>query len=203
MRRIGITGGVGAGKSQVLGWMKERWGAKLIRTDDVARALMEPGQAGYQQVVEALGTSFLKENGSIDRPALAQIIFQDQTAKAAVDQITHPLVWKAVEEELEAALQEGYPAAVVESAVFDGSSFLLLDELWYVHAPQEVRIRRLMESRGYSRKRCESMIASQFSHQDYQAISSLVIENGGDWEDTKEQINLHMNLLISKENSEN
>ncbi|MDO5551187.1 MAG: dephospho-CoA kinase, partial [Lachnospiraceae bacterium] len=134
MRRIGITGGVGAGKSQVLGWMKERWGAKLIRTDDVARALMEPGQAGYQQVVEALGTSFLKENGSIDRPALARIIFQDQTAKAAVDQITHPLVWKAVEEELEAALQEGYPAAVVESAVFDGSSFLLLDELWYVHA---------------------------------------------------------------------
>lgn len=192
MIRIGITGGVGAGKSQVLGWLKERWGAKIIRTDDVAKALMEPGREGYRQVVEALGTSFLKEDGTIDRPALAQIIFRDRKAKETVDQITHPLVWTAVRREQDQALAEGCPAVVVESAVFDGNSCSLLDELWYVHAPEEVRIRRLMESRGYSRERCRSMISSQFSDQDYRSISSLVIENGGDWEDTKKQINLHM-----------
>lgn len=198
MERIGITGGVGAGKSQVLGWLEERWGARIIRTDDVAKALMEPGQEGYEQVVAVLGNSFLKEDKTIDRPALARIIFQDAKAKTAVDKITHPLVWKAVKEAQEAALHEGCPAVVVESAVFDGNSFLLLDELWYVYAPEDVRIRRLMESRGYSLDRCRSMISSQFSDLDYRSISDVVIENGGDWEYTKEQIDSKMRAVCAR-----
>ncbi|MDO5416033.1 MAG: dephospho-CoA kinase [Lachnospiraceae bacterium] len=200
MIRIGMTGGVGAGKSQVLDWLEERWKARIIRTDDVAKGLMEPGQEGYRQVTAALGTSFLKEDGQIDRPALAKLIFQSRETRELVDGITHPLVWREVQRELKQAEQEGCPAAVVESAVFDGNSMELLDELWYVHASEEVRAQRLMTARGYSRERCRSMMESQLSEEEFRSISSRVIENGGSWEDTKNQLDrefteLNMQLI--------
>ena len=217
LRRIGVTGGVGAGKSRVLDWREKERGARIIRTDDVARTLMEPGEEGYCQVVEALGDSFIKEDGSIDRPALARIIFQDKKARETVDQITHPLVWERVEQMLEAiqtdcadppddrqaeglkayqkdlrdggrAEEETVPMVVVESALFDKTALDFLDEIWYVHAPDKVRIRRLLESRGYSLERCRSMLESQPKDEVFCGMASYIIDNGGTWEDAVRQL---------------
>lgn len=189
MLKIGLTGGVGAGKSRVLTWLEKEWGAGVIRTDEVARKLMEPGEEGYVRVVKTLGTSFLNEAGVIDRPALAQLIFQDEQARKTVNEITHPLVWKKVKQALALAEEENrYSAMAVESALFDKEALSFLEEIWYVYASDEVRIKRLMESRGYSREKCLSILASQRSDQEFRALSSWVIDNTGDWEGTEERL---------------
>ena len=84
MLKAGLTGGVGAGKSRILSWMEKTWGAGIIRTDEVAHQLMEPGEKAYIRVTEELGTSFLDQEGRIDRPALARLIFQDGQAKKTI-----------------------------------------------------------------------------------------------------------------------
>lgn len=188
MKRIGITGGVGAGKSQVLERLSSRWQVPVIHTDLVARAIMEPGQEGLKQVVEALGSSFLEPDGSLCRPALAKLIFEQPEARETVDRITHPLVWRLVQEELDRLENQGKAAAVVESALFDQESAAMFDELWYVWAPDEVRTFRLMESRGYSLDRCRSMMASQQGDEEFRRLADRIIDNSGSWEDTAARI---------------
>lgn len=188
MKRIGITGGVGAGKSQVLERLSSRWQVPVIHTDLVARAIMEPGQEGLKQVVEALGSSFLEPDGSLCRPALAKLIFEQPEARETVDRITHPLVWRLVQEELDRLENQGKAAAVVESALFDQESAAMFDELWYVWAPDEVRTSRLMESRGYSLDRCRSMMASQQGDEEFRRLADRIIDNSGSWEDTAARI---------------
>ena len=100
---IGITGGVGAGKSSVLAVLKEDFGAKIILADLVAHDLMEPGSEGLKRVTEALGTSFLALDGSVDRKALADVIFRNKDALKTMNSIIHPLVWKTMKEAAEAA----------------------------------------------------------------------------------------------------
>ena len=100
---IGITGGVGAGKSSVLAVLKNDFGAKIILADLVAHDLMEPGSLGLRKVTEALGTSFLTPDGAVDRKALADLIFRDKEALKTMNSIIHPLVWKTMKEEAEAA----------------------------------------------------------------------------------------------------
>ena len=196
MKRIGLTGGVGSGKSQVLDRLTVRWNVPVIHTDLVARAVMEPGQEGLRQVVAALGDSFLNPDGSLCRPALARLIFQDPQARETVDRITHPLVWKLVQEELDCLDGQGTAAAVVESAVFSCEAAAMFDEIWYVWAPEEVRTLRLMESRGYSEERCRSMIASQDSDQEFRALAGRVIDNSGSWEETAAEIDKVMEELL-------
>lgn len=185
IRRIGLTGGVGAGKSQVLQWLSDNWNARIIRTDDVAKELMEPGREGYGRVVKALGTSFLGEDKRIDRPALARLIFGNKEARDTVNGIIHPMVWKRVKEEM---MNAGETIVVAESAVFSDEALKWLDELWYVDAPEKIRTARLMESRGYGRERCRDMMASQPRMEDYRKNAGRVIDNGGSWADTVRQL---------------
>ena len=103
---IGITGGVGAGKSSVLAVLKEDFGAKIILADLVAHDLMEPGSEGLKKVTEALGTSFLDPDGSVDRKALADVIFRNKDALRTMNSIIHPLVWKTMKEAAEAAEEQ-------------------------------------------------------------------------------------------------
>ena len=114
-KNIGITGGVGAGKSSVLAVLKENFGGKIILADLVAHELMEPGSEGLKKVTEALGTSFLAQDGSVDRKALADVIFRNKDALRTMNSIIHPLVWKTMKEAAEAA-EEHLPAAALLEA---------------------------------------------------------------------------------------
>ena len=167
---IGITGGVGAGKSSVLAVLKEDFGAKIILADLVAHDLMEPGSEGLKKVTEALGTSFLDPDGSVDRKALADVIFRNKDALRTMNSIIHPLVWKTMAEAAEAAPKG------------------LFDELWYVYTTKENRIIRLMANRGYSREKCEDIIGRQASEEEYRALCDRVIDNNGDESDIKRQL---------------
>ena len=190
---IGITGGVGAGKSSVLAVLKNDFGAKIILADLVAHDLMEPGSLGLRKVTEALGTSFLTPDGAVDRKALADLIFRDKEALKTMNSIIHPLVWKTMKEEAEAASEN---LVIIEAAVFDTApkNFFdtapknFFDELWYVYTTKENRIVRLMENRGYSREKCEDIIGRQASEEEYRALCSRVIDNNGDESDIKRQL---------------
>ena len=182
---IGITGGVGAGKSSVLDILKHKFGARVILADLVAHDLMEPGMDGLKRVTEALGTSFIKEDGSVDCKALAEIIFNDAQALATMNSIIHPMVWETIKAE---ALQCEETLVIVEAAVFDTAPKGLFDEMWYVYTTEENRIVRLMESRGYTREKCVSIIEKQDSEAQYCARCGRVIDNNGSAKETEMQI---------------
>ena len=111
---MGITGGVGSGKSRVLEILKEEYGFRVIQADQVAKKLMEPGQESYRAVVDCLGPSILNEDGTINRPAMAGVIFGCPEKRSQVDRLTHPLVWKTAFRE---ALDCPEPLVVIEAAV--------------------------------------------------------------------------------------
>lgn len=177
-RVIGITGGIGAGKSEVLSLLQTRFGADVILADEVAHELMEPGQAAYQEIVKQFGTAFLQENGAIDRKAFAALLFQTEEMRERVNAIVHPLVKKEIRRRVDAsgALLVAVEAALLIEEKYRGD---ICEELWYVYTSREVRIRRLMEGRGYTREKCEQIMASQLSEEEFLANCRRVLRNDG------------------------
>ena len=182
---IGITGGIGAGKSSVLSILKEKFGAKVILADLVAHDLMEPGTEGLLAVTKALGNSFIREDGSVDRKALADLIFRNTDALNKMNSIIHPLVWDWIEKE---AVNCDEKFVVVEAAVFDTAPQGLFDEMWYVFASEETRMERLMASRGYTKEKCLNIMKKQDSEEVFRSRCGFVINNDGSEEDTERQL---------------
>ena len=185
MKVIGVTGGVGAGKSEVLGILKRDFGAELLIADEIAHQVMEPGMPAYRRIVEALGTDFLSEDGSIDRKALAKRLFGDGEALGTVNSIVHPTVWQAIEEGIRCSRKE---LVIVEAALFDEEHNGLFDQVWYIFTSEENRISRLMKSRGYSREKCLDIMRSQKSESEFRAMADRVIDNNKTVADVKRQI---------------
>lgn len=186
MKVIGITGGVGSGKSFVLKILEQEYGAHVIQADQVARTLMEPGGASYEAVVQAFGAWILKTDGTIDRKKLAEIVFSDEEKRLLLNRLTHPLVEEEMRRQVAA-----YPGelVVLEAALPEEAGFQsLCGAIWYVHAPEQVRMDRLKKERGYSEETCREMMDSQLSEEEFYRISDAVIENGGSPGETRAQI---------------
>lgn len=182
VRVIGLTGGVGAGKSRILDILQTEYGAEIIVADQVAHELMEPGHEGYEMVVRALGNSFLKPDGTIDRPLLSALIFHDQNALETMNGIIHPMVWKTIKDKICSSQAD---LIVVESAIMGREQDDIYDEMWYVYTSEENRIRRLKENRGYSRERSLSIMKNQLSDEEFRELADRVIDNNGTVEEVK------------------
>lgn len=182
---IGITGGVGSGKSTVLDILQREHQAFVIQADLVARELMEPGKASYKAVVQAFGEEILLSDGTINRRKLGSIVFADEEKRLLLNSLTHPLV----EQETRRRMDEAHGLIVWEAALPKEAGFdRLCDTVWYIHVPEEIRIKRLMESRGYTREQCLRMMANQLSEEEFVRLADVVIENGGLPCDTAKQI---------------
>ncbi|MCD8125559.1 MAG: dephospho-CoA kinase [Lachnospiraceae bacterium] len=185
-RVVGITGGVGAGKSTVLALLQEGWGACIIQADTVARELMEPGGSCFRAVTEAFGENILGPDGAIDRGALAKIVFHSEARRQELNALTHPRVFGKVRARIAAAEET---LVVYETALPEEARLReLCGEIWYIYAPEEVRIRRLMASRGYSREKCLDVMRSQKSEELFRRLADRVIENRGTPEETRKQL---------------
>lgn len=182
---IGVTGGVGAGKSRVLDILKTDFCAHIIQADEVAKRLMEPGKACYKKVVDFLGASILNPDGTINRPAMAAEIFGDEAKRLEVNRLTHPEVWREVREEA-ARAREGL--VVVEAAILGEEFRDNCREMWYVYTSRENRVRRLCENRGYSEEKSLGVMESQASEEEFRAFCDHVIDNNGSLEETRRQI---------------
>lgn len=190
MRVIGITGGVGSGKSKVLKLLKSEYHADIIQADEVAKELEEPGEEGYEKLMDALGTSILDAAGRIDRRYLAELIFNRQDIREAVNAIIHPLTWKRIRQRIRASESE---LVVVESALLDEAADEIYDELWYIYAAKELRIQRLARTRGYSRERSLAIMEAQASDEEFCQAADWMIDNSGSIEDLKHQLEKRLN----------
>lgn len=189
MKIILITGGVGAGKSRILDILKEEYAAQIVQADDLAKELMEPGEEGYRKLKAVYGAGILKEDGTIDRPRLAELMFGDPSVLLTVNAIIHPLVWRRIQEQINRSLS---PLFVVEAALPDENQRDFYTELWYVYTSEENRIKRLLEGRGYTGEKSRQVMEHQLTQQQFRAIADVVIDNNGSLEETRRQIALQL-----------
>ena len=197
MKFIGITGGVGAGKSLVLSTLKEAACCRVLPADDVGYAVKLPGQPCYEALVELLGKDVLQKDGLIDREKMAERIFRDPALLERVNAIIHPAVKQYILQEVEREKRLGkLDFFFLEAALLIEDGYgELVDELWYIHADKDVRARRLKESRGYSEEKINRILASQLSEEAFRQHCDVVIENNGD----VNQLRLQVLRLLEKE----
>lgn len=187
---IGITGGVGAGKSSVLQYMEANYKCRVILADDVGNRVKLPGEICYNQLVELLGRDILNEEGYIDRNRMASLIFSDKELLAKVNAIIHPAVKEYILTEIEKEKQaQVYDFFFIEAALLIECGYgEHVDELWYIHASEDVRRARLKASRGYSDEKVSQIINGQLKEEEFRESCQVVIDNGMDLEETKKQI---------------
>lgn len=192
MKILGITGGVGAGKSTILSYLADRYHARVIQADEVGKLLQEPGQSCYQQIIASFGDGILQEDGAIDRARLAAVVFADEQKLKQLNGIVHPAVKAYIIEETEKEKRKKeVPFCVIEAALLLEDHYdQICDEIWYIYTEVPVRMKRLADSRGYSEEKSRQIMANQLSDEEYREKCQFVIDNSSDFvENTFKQIN--------------
>ena len=182
MKTIGITGGVGAGKSWVLNYIKEHYRAKIYMADDIANFLKEPGQSCYQPMIDLLGEDILDEVKRIDKAKMAEKIFVHLDLLQKVNAVIHPAVKAYVCAEIETESRKNeQDFFILEAALLIEEHYdEILDELCYSRADEEVRSERLKASRNYSDEKIRNIMNNQMSDAVFMKHCKVVIENNGD-----------------------
>ncbi|MGA5798699.1 dephospho-CoA kinase [Streptomyces cellulosae] len=175
MLTVGLTGGIGAGKSEVSRLLVER-GAVLIDADRIAREVVEPGTPGLAAVVEAFGEDILAEDGSLDRPRLGALVFNDPEKLATLNSIVHPLVGARSRELEEAAPEDAVVVHDVPLLTENGLA-PLYDVVIVVDASPETQLDRLVRLRGMSEEDARARMAAQATREQRRAIADIVIDN--------------------------
>lgn len=190
---LGITGGVGAGKSSILSVLKKEYGGYVIQADEVGHRLRRPGETNYLWMVREYGEGILNEDCTINPAAVSANVFGNAEKMQRLNAATHPVIRDAILEEIERYAktldQNRKYLVVLEAALLkEGGLSELCDETWYIYAPPQRRMERLMESRGYSRERCEDIMSRQKSEAQFRKENDAEIDNSGTLEETREQI---------------
>jgi dephospho-CoA kinase len=185
MIRVGLTGGIGSGKSTVAGLLAER-GALVIDADRMAREVVEPGQPALAEIAERFGSQVLAADGSLDRSALAAIVFTDAAALSDLNSITHPRIAERTAELIEAAASDAVVVydvpLLVETNAAEG-----WDAVIVVEADHDVRVRRLIE-RGLTEEDIEARMSRQATDEQRRAVADIVIVNSGDRDELAQQV---------------
>lgn len=179
MKILGITGGVGAGKSTILDYIQKMHKARVIQCDKVGHMVQEPGQSCYYRIVESFGTGILNGDQTISREKLSAAVFHDLDALHRLNQIVHPAVKEYIIKEIETErTRKKVPFVVIEAALLLEDHYdKICDEIWYVYANEAVRTERLMKTRGYSYEKARGIMANQMKESGYRARCSVVIDN--------------------------
>ncbi|MCR5271469.1 MAG: dephospho-CoA kinase [Lachnospiraceae bacterium] len=198
MKFIGITGGVGAGKSFILNYLEEKYGARVLLTDEIAHALMEPGTECYEKLLDIfIEDDVFLDDDSFDKKALAKVIFEDEEKREALNSIVHP----AVKEEVKRIYEEEKEKNDVEVLIVEAALLIeehydeICDELWYVYTNEEKRRKRLSETRGYSDEKIDDIMASQLSEDEFRANCKREIDNNADKESVMREVDELMETI--------
>ena len=189
MKIIGLTGGIACGKSTVSKALRAL-GACIIDADAVAHELSQPNQALFNAYVQRFGMAIVTPGGTLDRAVIARLIFTDPTMRAEVEQISHPLIRRAVEERLRMAEKEQKRAAVLDvPLLFEAGWDALVDEVWVVALPPEEQLTRLLaRDKTMSEGEARARIAAQMPLAEKCARADVVIDNSGTKEETREYV---------------
>ena len=189
MKIIGITGGIGAGKSCVLREIEVLDGTFVIEADKLAHTLLSPGHDCYTEVVSCFGDEILSEDQSIDRAVLRRLVMNSPEKLRQLNALVHPAVKKYIVNDIEKKRDLGYKYYVIEAALLIQDGYRsICDEIWYIYADKDLRIDRLLKSRGYSRQTAEEFIKNQPEDEYFIENSDRVIDNSGTPEELRKVI---------------
>lgn len=177
---VGLTGGIGAGKSSVAAILAEL-GARVIDADRIGHEVYRPGSEGFARVAKAFGPGVVGADGAIDRRALGALVFGDPAALARLNLLVHPLIAAEIGRRIAAARDGGFAGPlVIEAAILLEAGWRpLVDRVWVVCTRREHAIGRVMASRGLTREECERRLEAQMSDAERRRQADLVIENDG------------------------
>ena len=178
---IGLTGGIGSGKS-VVGTMLAELGARVIDTDKIGHRVYAPGSEGFRRIVEAFGRGVVAADGTIDRKKLGAIVFADAERRVALNAIVHPLIFGEIMREIGECRHGGFTGPIVLEApiLVEAKGTGLVDQIWVVTAPPEVIRKRLAESRAMTRAEIDARVAAQLDDEERRRHADVVLENSGD-----------------------
>lgn len=190
MKVIGITGGVGSGKSALLSYIKGKYDCEIILADEAAHRVKEPGQPCYQKLIELLTDDILNEDGTINKKEMAAKIFESDELLEKVNAIIHPAVKEMILQEITRLKKEGKTCFFfIEAALLIECGYLnIVDEMWYIYAREDIRRKRLKESRNYTDEKINAIMDSQLKEEEFRKYCKVVIDNSGSLEDAYEQI---------------
>lgn len=193
MRIIGVTGGVGSGKSAVLNYIEEHFDSRVVKADEVGHLLMMPGRACYEPVIQLFGEWVVNEDGSLNRSAIASIVFENAEMLKKLDDIVHPQVKKYILKEAERSKKEQTEFFFIEAALLLEEKYdEICDEIWYIYCEKEVRMERLRRDRGYSEEKIRNMMNNQLSDEAFESRCDFQLYNDEDVAHTYLQIERRM-----------
>jgi dephospho-CoA kinase len=188
VRLIGLTGGIGSGKSAAAAFLREL-GVTVIDADEGTRAVQAPGSVGLHRLVEAFGPEMLTTEGGLDRAALGAVVFADASARQRLNAIVHPLVREWMAERVREAAERGDEVVVLDiPLLFETRGTEGLDAVILVYSPEELQLKRLVEQRGMDEGAARERIAAQMPIDDKRRLASHVVVNTGTLEDLRSEV---------------
>jgi dephospho-CoA kinase len=180
MLLVGLTGGIGSGKSTVASLLTGR-GAAVIDADGISRQILEPGGIAYQPVVERFGARIVGAGGRIDRAELAAMVFGDPTALSDLNGLTHPAIGRVMAERM-VELAAANPVVVLDIPLLNIATKdrFQFGAIVVVDTPEEVAVSRLVDQRGFTEADARARVAAQITREERKALADVVIDNAGD-----------------------
>lgn len=189
MKVIGITGGVGAGKTQILEYLNNKYGATICQADAVGKKLQKKGTECFDAIVAHFGTEILDAKGELDREKLADIVFSDKVELSILNSIVHPAVKEEIYKKIAKEERKNTNLFILESAILIEDHYEeICDELWYIYVEDSIRKKRLIYARGYDSKKVDDIIAAQLPKSMFMKHCDRVIDNSNTFEETKIQL---------------
>lgn len=189
MKVIGITGGVGAGKSEVLGYLHEKYGATVIQADELGKKVQKKGSECFNAIVEHFGEDILNEKGDLNREKLADIVFSDEKELEVLNDLVHPAVREEILRKIKSEERKNTNLVLIESALLNEIHYkAFCDEVWYIYVDEAIRKQRLIYARGYSAQKVDDIFAVQMTKSEYLKNSDRVIDNSQSFEETEAQL---------------
>ena len=185
---IGLTGGIGTGKTQVSRLLEEL-GASIVNADLLGHEVYAPQSEGWHAVVNAFGEQIVSDNGEIDRRALGGIVFSDDSALQQLNAIMHPRIYDLAEQRLKGLADQGVTTAVLEAALLIEAKWTpLVDDVWVTVSPEEDIIARLQERNNMDEATARSRINSQMPQTERVEHADVIVENNASLEDLSDSV---------------
>ena len=189
---IGITGGVGAGKSTIVKYVEEHYDAYITKADDVGHILMRDDKQIQQAIVDLLGSDILDKD-VLDRKKIAQKVYADKALLDKLNAIIHPAVKQYIKSEIKQQRFAERKYFLIEAALLIEDDYgQICDEMWYVYASKETRLKRLKESRAYSDEKVRQIMSNQLSEEEFEDNCAFTLNNDDKFDEVIKQIELRM-----------
>jgi dephospho-CoA kinase len=196
---LGLTGGIATGKSTVSALFQQR-GAVVIDADQVARQVVEPGEEGLARIVRQFGTQVMQPDQRLDRAALGRIIFKDAAARQKLNQLLHPLIRQAMQQQTRFVLEKNAQTIVLWDTplLIEGNLLPFVEKVIVVYVPASIQLARLMERDAFSVAEAQNRISAQLPIEEKKRVADWVIDNSGTLAQTERQVDQLWNYLTLK-----